>query len=81
MNADCSTTDHCGIIQKMLSSVGEATLSKILFNYYWEEKVGNECHKYLKVMSEYIDLCQLGLNIFPTLEMQNRKCITLKEIV
>lgn len=43
--------------------------------------MGNECHKYLKVMSEYIDLCQLGLNIFPMLEMQNRKCITVKEIV
>lgn len=44
----------------------------MLFNYYWEEK-GNECQKYLKVMSEYVDFCQVGLNIFPTLEMQNRE--------
>lgn len=43
--------------------------------------MGDEWQKYLKVMAEYIGLCQVGLNIFPTLEMQNRKCITVKEIV
>lgn len=41
----------------------------------------NECQKYLKTMSEYIDLCQVDLNVSPTFEMQSRKCITLKETV
>lgn len=43
--------------------------------------MGNECQKYLKVMSEYIDLCQVGLNISPTFEMQSKKRVTPKEIV
>lgn len=32
-------------------------------------------------MSEYIDLCQVGLNICPAFEMQSKERITLKEIV
>lgn len=37
--------------------------------------------KYLQVTSEYIDLCQVGLNIFPTLGMPSGKCGIGKEIV